>query len=173
MKKLMKGMVLSMALLAPSVHAAPAAMKLAVFDPQAALWNTEAAQKALMQFKSDIKVQTDRMDVLRKQLDQLSENLKANGSVMSKDQRDKIQAKGDQMYKEYQNLAAAVQEKNQKMQQTVIASMKPKLDSAVQSLIKSGGYDLIVDSHAALYVSPDLDITKQVIEKINQGGAAK
>ena len=173
MKKLIQGAVLSMALLAPVAQAAPAALKMAVFDPQAALWNSDAAQKALVQFKGDIKVQTDRMDVLRKQLDQLSENLKANGSVMSKDQRDKIQAKGDQMYKEYQNLAAAVQEKNQKMQQTVIASMKPKLDAAVQALIKSGGYDLIVDSHAALYASPDLDITKQVIAKINQGGAGQ
>ncbi|NNM51439.1 MAG: OmpH family outer membrane protein [Pseudomonadales bacterium] len=175
MVKLFKHVVLVMVCLSPlsvlaaTPAAAPASatLKVGIFDPQVALWNTDAAQKALKAFKADIKVQEDTMADLKKQLDALSLKMKNDGSVMSDADKKKIQVKGDDLYRQYQNLAATIQEKSKRMQQQVISSLTPKLEKAIAKVQKDTGFDLVLDAHAAIIFRPDLDITKRVIENIN------
>ncbi len=183
MVKMFKRAVLVMTMLSPlSVLAAtPAAvptvanLKIGIFDPQVALWNTDAAQKALKAFKADIKVQEDTMADLKKQLDALTLKMKNDGSVMSDADKKNVQTKGDDLYRQYQNLASTIQEKSKRMQQQVISSLTPKLEKAIAKVQKDTGFDLVLDSHAAIIFRPDLDITKRVIENINAqvaGGSA-
>ena len=49
----------------------------------------------------------------------------------------------------------------------MLEALKPKLDSAVETILKSGGYDLVLDRGGVVEVKPEFDITRQVIERLN------
>lgn len=168
-RKVFGGVVLAWALVA-SAHAegVTPASKIAILDPQAALWSSDDARKAVEKFKGEIKVQEDRMAELKKAVEGLSEKMRKDGSVMSEADKKSLQASGDAKYGEYQKLAQIIQDKSQKMQQEVISSLKGKLDKAIQDLQQANAYDLILDNRSVILARPDLDITKKVTEKINQ-----
>lgn len=41
-------------------------------------------------------------------------------------------------------------------------------DQAVEETIKKGGYDMVIERGAVVDVKPQYDITRQVIERMNQ-----
>lgn len=49
----------------------------------------------------------------------------------------------------------------------MLEQLKPKLDSAVEAVLEAGNYDLVIDRSAVIDVNPSLDITRQVIERLN------
>ena len=48
------------------------------------------------------------------------------------------------------------------------SSSSSKLDQAVEEVIKKGNYDLVFERGAVVDVKPQFDITRQVIERMNQ-----
>ena len=46
--------------------------------------------------------------------------------------------------------------------------MLPKVNSALTQLMEKNSYDLIVHREAVLLLTPELDITEQVIEQLNK-----
>lgn len=50
----------------------------------------------------------------------------------------------------------------------MLKQLKPKLDQAVEEVIKKGNYDLVFERGAVVDVKPQFDITRQVIERMNQ-----
>ncbi|MBO5393084.1 MAG: OmpH family outer membrane protein, partial [Pseudomonas sp.] len=50
----------------------------------------------------------------------------------------------------------------------MLKQLKPKLDSAVEEVIKKGAFDLVFERGAVIDVKPQYDITRQVIERMNQ-----
>jgi outer membrane protein len=55
-----------------------------------------------------------------------------------------------------------------KTEQDFLQGIKPKLDKAIEEVLKSGNYDLVIDRAAVVDVSPKLDITLRVVERLNQ-----
>jgi outer membrane protein len=50
----------------------------------------------------------------------------------------------------------------------MLKQLKPKLDGAVEEVIKKGAFDLVLERGAVIDVKPQFDITRQVIERMNQ-----
>ena len=50
----------------------------------------------------------------------------------------------------------------------MLAKLKPNLDKAVEEVIKNGNFDLVLERGAVIDVKPQYDITRQVIERMNQ-----
>ncbi|WP_205902078.1 OmpH family outer membrane protein, partial [Pseudomonas viridiflava] len=50
----------------------------------------------------------------------------------------------------------------------MLKQLKPKLDQAVEEVIKKGGFDLVFERGAVIDVKPQYDVTRQVIERMNQ-----
>ena len=50
----------------------------------------------------------------------------------------------------------------------MLKQLKPKLDKAVEEVIKKGNFDLVLERGAVVDVKPQYDITRQVIERMNQ-----
>ena len=50
----------------------------------------------------------------------------------------------------------------------MLKQLKPKLDQAVEEVIKKGAFDLVFERGAVIDVKPQYDITRQVIERMNQ-----
>ncbi len=164
---LLFGLVLSLGGWAAGASGQSGVLKIAIFDPQVALWSSNLAQQALKNFKTDVKGQEDQMKTIKGQLDALGEKMRKDASIMSQADQKKIQAQGEQLYQQYQKLAMTVQEKSKSMQQQVISTLTPKLEKAIAKIEKDEAYDLVLDAHAAIIYHPQLDITKKVIEGIN------
>ena len=50
----------------------------------------------------------------------------------------------------------------------MLGKLKPNLDKAVEEVIKNGNFDLVLERGAVIDVKPQYDITRQVIERMNQ-----
>ena len=50
----------------------------------------------------------------------------------------------------------------------MLKQLKPKLDQAVEEVIKKGAFDLVFERGAVIDVKPQYDVTRQVIERMNQ-----
>ncbi len=164
---LLFGLTMSLGSWAAAASGQSGVLKVAIFDPQVALWSSNIAQQALKNFKTDVKGQEDQMKTIKGQLDALGEKMRKDASVMSQADQKKIQTQGEQLYQQYQKLAVTVQEKSKSMQQQVISTLTPKLEKAIAKIEKDEAYDLVLDAHAAIIYHPQLDITKKVIEGIN------
>ena len=68
---------------------------------------------------------------------------------------------------DYQFLVQKLQKSQNESQQELLAAMNPKLQAAIKEIIDEGTYNVIIERRSAIFVSPDLDITKKVTEKLN------
>ena len=50
----------------------------------------------------------------------------------------------------------------------MLKQLKPKLDKAVEEVLKKGNYDIVIERGAVVDAKPQYDITRDVIERMNQ-----
>jgi len=43
----------------------------------------------------------------------------------------------------------------------------PSMQSVLDEMRKSGNFDVILDRRGVIYVDPDLDLTKRVVDRLN------
>jgi outer membrane protein len=167
-------MTFAFALLLPTLGASKALAegKVAVLDTQAAILGTDEAQKRLkaMRDKPEFKANQAELEKLKKEYNDLLEQVKKEIAVMSPEQKDaqgkKIEAKRGDIEHVVRKLQAAEQELGQSLMQ----DMGPKLQKAVADVIKNEGIGLLLDRRAALHADATYNITPKVTDLLNKGG---
>lgn len=88
--------------------------------------------------------------------------------MMNESERNQLAAEFQEKVKEFnflkQRLDATV---NQRKQQ-FLEGARPEVDAAVKELLEEHNLDLILPSEAVVYVKPELNLTAQLLEKLNQ-----
>lgn len=138
-----------------------------VLDPQAAIMGTTAAKKATEKLQGDLKVQRDRMEQLKTEIEALDAKAKKDGAVMSQKDKQDLQRQAESKIQEYNNLGQTVQKRTQEALGELVQRMGPKLESVLEEMVKTNKYSVILQKQAAVYVDPAVDITKKVTEKLN------
>ena len=85
---------------------------------------------------------------------------------MSQGDREKAESDFKQKARDFQFQSKELNES--KADRDMLKKLKPKLDQAVEETIKKGGYDMVIERGAVVDVKPQYDITRQVIERMNQ-----
>ncbi|MCS6957413.1 MAG: OmpH family outer membrane protein [Aquificaceae bacterium] len=140
--------------------------KFACADPNRILSESQMVKAKETQLRA-------KVDEYQKQLDQINKKLE--------DLRKQIESKGiaqnvrEQKIKEYQKVESEGMELQQKAQKE-ISEIKGKMEAEITSKVKSIAEDLakkqgftgVLDCSAFVYVSPEIDITKEVIQRLDQ-----
>lgn len=149
---------------------ASAAGKVVVFNVQAAIMSTDAVQKKLRALEATAdfsKLKTD-YEGLRADLAALDKDAQINGMTWNPQQKAdfnrKVEYKRAELKLATEKLNA---ERNEALSQ-VFPEMLPKAEAALDSLVKAGGIDVVLDSRTALWVAKGHDITAEVTARLNK-----
>lgn len=147
-------------------------VKAAYVNMQRVLDSDSSYQNAIQdleQYREDLK---NRIQSRRKELQEMRQNLKEEGSLLSKQQRQKKQ---QQMARKMQALQQRAQQSQQQLQmkkQELLAPVLKKIDPVLREVAEENGYNVIYsygrsDNPNVLWVDDELNITEQIIERLD------
>lgn len=165
----------SVAFLVLALAAAPAAMaagsggtKVGLIDIQKVMTKSSAGQEVMQQLQAFGKQLQAKMQPEQNKLKKEQEDLKKNAKIESKAQQTKAQKEFQSHVQAYQQKAQQARESFQKKRASLMVPLQAKLNDVVTAYAKQHGYDLILDSQAAIYNEPALDVTDAILKAFNK-----
>ena len=86
---------------------------------------------------------------------------------MSERDKKALREQADQKANEFNSLITQVQKRTQDAQQDLLNRLLPSMQVVLEDMRKAGNFDIIMDRRGVIYVDPDLDLTKRVVERLN------
>lgn len=169
MKKLLASVVLGATLFSALPAFAADGTKIAMLDREAALLASNAARTAQEKLNAEMKPQRDRLDALRNDIKAMEQRFQKESATMSESNKKALRDQADKKAQEFNTLIQQVQERTQQAQQDLLKRLLPNLEGILDDLRKAGDYDIILDRRSAVYVAPELDLTKRVVDRLNAG----
>ncbi len=158
----------SLPFIASGALAADDGPKIAVLHWQGALLATKGVQDKFQNLKSEFSTEESEVKRAAQEVEKLQKRLKQDGAVMSDKEKVKLAKKLEENLNDYKYLGGKLQKQVNERQQEILMTMRPDLERAVKEIIETGGYDLVVDGQAVLFVNPAHDITAEVTRKLNE-----
>jgi len=163
-------MTLLLALAAPTAFAE---VKIAVVDVQAAILNSEEAKRLLKQIQEEFKDEEEKIRLIQTDAAVLYERLQKDSEVMSDAEKRRVQQQIESKNNDFVYNRQKLQRLIEERQQELFTGVDEKVQKAIEMLVKTDDYDLIIPRQAALYVGDLYNITRKVTEKLNELGAKK
>ena len=170
MVKLFKAVAVTCVLLASSLVAAEG--KIAVLDAQAAIISTDEAQKRLkvLHDKPDFVANTKELEKLKKEYNDVIEQVKKDAALMSPEQREAQGKKIEDKRNDIEHVVRKLQQSEQDLGQQLMQDLAPKMQKVVAEIIKNEGIGLLLDRRVALHVDNSFNITSKVTDQLNKPG---
>ncbi|MFP6848902.1 MAG: OmpH family outer membrane protein [Pseudomonas sp.] len=165
MRKLTQLVLLSVALLSTSAFAE---MKVAVLNYQMALLESDAAKRYAVDAEKKFGPQLTKLKTLESDAKKIQDRLVKDGEKMQTAERERLELDFKQKARDFQFQSKELNESKAVADREMLKKLKPNLDKAVEEVIKTGSFDLVLERGAVIDVKPQFDITRQVIERMNQ-----
>jgi outer membrane protein len=164
-RKLTQLLVLGSVLLAGPAFAE---MKIAVLNYQMALLESDAAKRYAVDAEKKFGPQLNKLKTLEADAKRIQDRVVKDGEKMQTAERERLELDFKQKARDFQFQSKELNEAKAAADRDMLKKLKPNLDKAVEEVIKSGSYDLVLERGAVVDVKPQFDITRQVIERMNQ-----
>jgi outer membrane protein len=155
------------ALVALSVPAAAADVKIAVVNLQTVLETSVAGKAAQDQLKS----QRDKLEADLKQkgseLQELEKRLQRDSMVMSKETREDKEREFRIKASDFQALQKKYRSDLQDLERQLMGDLQKDISALVSEIGKKEGYQLVISSIGVLYSHPSIDITARLVQDLN------
>ncbi len=157
---------------APAAPGAAGAGKIAVLNVRQAIVTTAEGKQASAELQSQFAPRQNEMESLNKQINDIRQQLAANQTTWSDEQKNKAQVQG-------QRLAAQLERKNTELQEDVNAAQGDVVDRIGRKMMdvldrfaRENGYVAVFDSSAQnspiIYASNNVDVTQEIIRLYDQ-----
>ncbi len=165
MRKLTQLVLLTAALISGPVFAE---MKIAVLNYQMALLESDAAKKYAVDAEKKFGPQLTKLKNLENDAKRIQDRLAKGGDRMQQAELERLELEFKQKARDFQTQSNDLNESKALADREMLEKLKPKLDKAVETVLKSGNYDIVLERGAVVDVKPQFDITLRVIERMNQ-----
>jgi len=164
-RKLTQLVLLTAALISGPVFAE---MKIAVLNYQMALLESDAAKKYAVDAEKKFGPQLSKLKKLESDAERIQNRLIKEGERMQQAELERLELEFKQKARDFQMQSNDLNEAKALADREMLEKLKPKLDKAVEEVLKSGNYDIVLERGAVVDVKPQFDITLRVIERMNQ-----
>jgi outer membrane protein len=147
-------------------------MKVAVVDVQRAIAQTEDGLRAQATLKKLFDSKQQELNKRQVDLQKQKEDIEKQQKVLSKETYAKRVEDWQKQMMELQQVYLEYNKELDKKQKELTDPVFEKIMGLIKRLAARDGYDLIVDKQTVAYVRSDLDLTDQLIQLYNGGGAA-
>lgn len=142
--------------------------RIGVVDLRQALFSSTDAQAFSGQLQKDFADDEANVRAVQDEARQLKERLEKDGAMMNESERNKLGAEFQEKVKEFNFLKQRLDSTVAGRKQTFLESARPEVDAAVKELLEENDLDLILPSEAVVYAKPDMDLTSELLEKLNR-----
>lgn len=156
------------ALVAFMAPAASAEVKVAVVDVQAAILNSEEAKRLLGQIQQEFAAEEEEIRKIQSEASAILERMQKDSEVMSDSEKRRMQEEIESLNNDFVYERQKLQRAIESRQQELFAGIDQRVQKAIEELVLTEDYDLIIPRQAALYVGDLYNITGKVTEKLNE-----
>lgn len=147
---------------------AMAETRIGVVDLRQALFSSNDAKSFSETLQRDFAGDEAKVREVQEQARKLKERLEKDGAMMNESEREKLAAEFQEKVKEFNFLKQRLDSTVAQRKQAFVERARPAVDAAVEELLKENDLDLILPSEAVVYVKPELNLTPQLLEKLNR-----
>ena len=141
--------------------------KIGVVDLQKALNDCEEGKRARSTLETRFERARQAIEKMRAEVEQLQSDLEAQRPMLSssaiKEKEQELQTK----MIEFQQMLYESQQQMALMEQELTGDILTKLYTVAGTIAAEGGFNLVIESSAVVYVNGTIDITDQVIARYN------
>ncbi|KEF32965.1 MAG: OmpH family outer membrane protein [Gammaproteobacteria bacterium] len=159
--------VVAAVLMAFAIPAA-AETRIGVVDLRQALFSSEDAKSFSETLKKDFAGDEAKVREVQEEARTLKERLEKDGAMMNESERKKLAGEFQEKVKEFNFLKQRLDSTVAQRKQQFLESARPDVDAAVKELLDENDLDLILPSEAVVYVKPEMNLTSQLLEKLNR-----
>ena len=152
-----------------SAASAWADVKIAVVDLRAAIMQSDEAKVKEQKLKSSLSQDEADAVALSKEIQKLQDKLQKDQAVMSQDEVRDLQKKIDDKKMDFSFKSQKIQKSQKDAMQDLISNMAPKVEKALNEIAKENKYDIILRSEVVPWANDKLDITPELIKRLNKG----
>ena len=150
-----------------------AGSKIAVVDMERALFQSDGAKASFKQVEDQFGDDLGKIKQLEKEMMESQEKLQKDGAIMSDEEQRKIRNNIKEQQSEFKFFAGKLQQAEQQWRQQFFRANLPRLQDILKTLIEAEKVDIVLNGQAVIHVVPDLDLTKKLLNKLNEASAAK
>jgi outer membrane protein len=161
-------LVLAAFLLASSAAMAQSQPVIGIVDLEQALFNSEAASQLESSTRAEFRNDEERLERLNAELRALIERAQRDESIMSEAELRNLNSDAQEKQVQMQVIAERLQGAWQQRQQAFVDSMRAFLSQALDTVIREGNYDIVLNAEALVHYSSARDITPLVTAKLNE-----
>ena len=147
---------------------AQAESKIAVVNWQQAVLASEHAKKASEKLEADKKDELATVEKLRAALEKLQERIKKDEAILSEDELRKLKNSFEEKATTYKFHHQNLQKARQQALAELVQSMEPQIKTALDEIMKEKGFEVILRPEAVILSTPAVDITKLLLQKLNE-----
>ncbi len=144
--------------------------KIAVFDLQSAILQTDAAQARLAELRNEDEYKKNKaeFDRIKSEGETLVKSYQKDSAIMSEEQRATAQQKINSMQEDLEHVAGKLQQSEQVAAQAMFQEMGPKVQEVLRAIIEKEGVGLLLQRQAVIHAEPSYSITAKVTDKLNE-----
>lgn len=141
--------------------------KIVTVDVLRAVMSTEEGKIKIEKLKGEFEKEKAGLEALNMKGKNLQDRIQKDGAVMSADERHKLEKELMEIAQELKFKEQQLKQNGQADQRQVVESMLPKFQQAMKEIIAEQKIDMVLRREAVLDLNPGLDITDQVVVKMN------
>lgn len=168
MKQWVKAAGLSLVILSSSMYAnaAEAAQKIGYVATGQAMAQLAKRYNVQDKLRKEFSGRVNELRSLEKKMKAKIDKLKRDGAVMSDSNRTKLQRELASLESDYKLKAQALAEDQRRRGQEEEQKLVMKIRTAIDSVAKKEGYNLVLDANAVLFASKKDDLSQKVISAV-------
>jgi outer membrane protein len=147
---------------------AAAESRIGVVDLRQALFSSNDAKSFSENMQKDFAGDEQKVREAQEAARSLKERLEKDGAMMNDSERNKLAGEFQEKVKEFNFLKQRLDTTVNQRKQAFLEEARPEVDAAVKELLEENDLDLILPSEAVVYVKPDMNLTPQLLEKLNR-----
>lgn len=148
--------------------------RIGVVDPERVLSETDIGKRAKESLNLFVKDRQALIELERKEIRRMEDELVAQRSILSPDARKEREAQLRRRMLEYQQKVTEMNKEVQEKQQELLSDFRKRIQRAVSRVAADQGLIIVIEKgrdSSTLYHDARLDISDQVIQLLNREGA--
>ena len=142
--------------------------ELVFLDINKAIQSSELSKDFMVGLQNDTAKEEKQVRDLEVQAKNIQADLEKSKGLNSTEELKRKQMQFQKVYGEYQKQGQALQQLRAQKEQAFIQGIRPKLDEVIKQLIQERQISVILNRQSAIYTEPGVDITADVVKKLNE-----
>ncbi len=143
-------------------------IKIGFVDIQEVFSNYDKAAEQEAEFMKEAQTELDKVRESQKEIEKMRDEIEQQQHVMTPEQKRQKDLELFQKFEEYRKKAEQIRQEVEIKGQAIEAVLLTEIRKAINEYAANAGFSLVLDSRLVLYGIEGLDITPEIIEKINQ-----